>query len=282
MENRIRVLREQRKLSQKRLAELVGTSQQQIQRIETGMRSVQFDLSLRICEALETSLQTVFPETRKAVALARKHGKSLNAMRTDRNFSKGMERVGVDMDSHTWYFRYRLRGGAEGVFPVSGSESNQLWHALHRNDPDHYFVVFDSEETRVVLNLNHLTYGHIVWEVPGLAPVEEDNGGWDALGMGLERDSLSVYLADSPKPLYFSVEPDEPLEGDPMEDEGQFRLLVRLAELGLQEDTDEVISFWGDEGDTAFFRASDVAMIKIPLPVLYPDSWEDEGETDDN
>ena len=163
---------------------------------------------------------------------------------------------------------------------MSGSESNQLWHALHRNVPDQYFVVFDSEETQVVLNLNHLTYGHIVWEVPGLEADEEDNEGWDALGFGLQGHSLSVYLADSPKPLYFSVEPDEPLEGEPVEDEGRFRLLVRLAELGLQEDTDEVISFRGDEGDTAFFRASDVAMIKIPLTVLYPDAWEDEEETD--
>ena len=186
------------------------------------------------------------------------------------------------MDPHTWYFRFRLRGGAEGVLPVSGLESNQLWHALHRNDPDHYFVVFNSEETQVVLNLNHLIYGHIVWEVPTLLPIDEDNGAWDALGYGLEGAPLSVYLADSPKPLYFTVEPDEPLEGDPVEDEGQFRLLVRLAEAGLQEETDEVISFWGDEGDTAFLRASDVAMIKIPLTVLYPGPWEDEEETVEN
>ena len=282
MENRIKVLREQRKLSQKQLAELVETSQQQIQRIETGLQSVRFDLALHICEALETPLQTVFPETRKAVAMASKNGNSLNAMWADRNLRKEMETAGVDMDPHTWSFRYRLRGGAEGVFPVSGSESNQLWHALHRNDPDSYFVVFESEETQVVLNLNHLIYGHIVWEVPGLVPNEEDNGGWDALGMGLEDDPLSVYLADSPKPFYFAVEPDGPLEGDPMEDEGQFRQLVRLAEAALPEETDEVISFGDDEGDTAFLRASDVAMIKIPLTVLYPDTWEDEDEPDEN
>ena len=196
--------------------------------------------------------------------------------------SKKMEKAGVDMDPHTWYFRFRLRGGAEGVLPVSGLESNQLWDALHRNDPDHYFVGFNSEKTQVVLNLNHLIYGHIVWEVPALKLAEEDNRDWDALGWGLEEDPLSVYLADAPKPLYLAVEPDEPLEGDPMEDEGQFRQLVRLAESALQEETDEVISFEGDEGDTAFLRASDVAMIKIPLTVLYPDPWEDEEETDGN
>lgn len=282
MENRIKVLREQQKLSQKQVAEIVGTSQQQVQRIETGVQSIRFDLALRICEALETPLQTVFPETRKAVAIARKNGESLNTVWTDRNFSKEMEKAGVDTDPHTWYFRFRLRGGAEGILPVSGLESKHLWHALHRNDPDHYFVVFNSEETQVVLNLNHLIYGHIVWEEPDLTLIEEDNRDWDALGYGLEDDPLSVYLADSPKPLYFSVEPDKPLEGDPMEDEEQFRQLVRLAEAGLQEETDEVISFLDDEGDTAFLRASDVAMIKIPLTVLYAGHWEEEEETDEN
>ena len=192
--------------------------------------------------------------------------------------SNEVETAGVDMDTNTWHFRYRLRGGAEGVLPVSGSECNNLWHALHRGDPDHYFVVFDSDEIQVVLNLNNLMYGHIVWEVPGIVADKEGNGVWNALGMGLQGDPVSVYLTDSPKPLYFSVEPDEPFEGDPMDDEGEFRQLVRLAELGLQEDADEVISFSGDEGDTAFFRASDVAMIKMPLTVLYPDPWEDGEE----
>lgn len=276
MKNKIKVLREQKKLSQKRLAELIGTSQQQIQRIETGVHSVRFDLALSICDALETPLQTVFPETRKVVSVARKTGRNLNHMWADRDLSRQMENAGIGMDPHTWYFRYRLRGGAEGILPLAGSDKDYLWHQLHRTDSENYFVVFDSGETRVLVNLNHLIYGHIVWEVPRIALDDQHDGEWDALGFGLQGHTLSVYLVDSSSALYFTVEPDEPLEGDLMEDEGQFRLLVSLVKFALQEDTDEVFSFDGDEEDTIFLRASDIAMIKIPWHVLYPDHWEGE------
>jgi transcriptional regulator with XRE-family HTH domain len=43
-------------ISQKQLAAVAGTSQQQIQRIVAGNQPIHFDMALRICEALRESL----------------------------------------------------------------------------------------------------------------------------------------------------------------------------------------------------------------------------------
>lgn len=65
--NRIRVVREELGLSQQALATKIGTSQQQVQRIEAGRQSVRHDLALKICAALGTPIGKVFPRIGKAV-----------------------------------------------------------------------------------------------------------------------------------------------------------------------------------------------------------------------
>ncbi len=53
MENRIRELRKARGLTLKRMAELLGTSNQQISHLEKGRRRLTLDWMERIAEALE-------------------------------------------------------------------------------------------------------------------------------------------------------------------------------------------------------------------------------------
>ena len=279
LENRIKTLREKKGLSQKQLAALVGTSQQQIQRIETGKQSIRFDLSIEVCRALEAPMQTIFPQTKKALTRARRKGHTMTEMLRDRKFEDQMEEAGVDMDISSWFFEYRLRGGAEGVLPVSSREKNRLWHVVQRSDSNPFvFVVFDSEETEVVLNLNHLIYCHFVFYPPNVVFKKEETQEDESERWG----PVSVYLADSAEPLHFDVEPDHLLE-DPVEDEGQFRFLTVVAASTFEDDTNEVFSFTDVDGETAFFRAWDVAMIQIPLPVLEPklldDDEEEEGVT---
>ena len=69
----MRELREAKKLSQRQLAELVGTSQQQIQRIEAGLQAARIDVAVKIAEALGGSLADVFPGLKEALG---KRGRS--------------------------------------------------------------------------------------------------------------------------------------------------------------------------------------------------------------
>ena len=65
--NRIRGFREELGLTQRALAEKIGTSQQQIQRIETGVQSVRHDLALKISAVLGASVGALFPAISEAV-----------------------------------------------------------------------------------------------------------------------------------------------------------------------------------------------------------------------
>jgi DNA-binding XRE family transcriptional regulator len=138
---KIRALREKKGLTQRQLAKVVGTSQQQIQRIETGVQAPRFDLAARICSALKTPMEQVFPTTKKPIAALRRKGLSAESIFRDNEFGAGMEAAGIDMDPAVWTFKLRLRGGAMKMFPVSGPEKNRLWSAVQ--DPTE-FVVFDS------------------------------------------------------------------------------------------------------------------------------------------
>jgi DNA-binding XRE family transcriptional regulator len=60
--NQISRFRKAQALSQRALAQKVGTSQQQIQRIEAGVQSTDLDLAARIADALSSPLEKVFPE----------------------------------------------------------------------------------------------------------------------------------------------------------------------------------------------------------------------------
>ena len=61
MRNNIRKYRRELGLSQKDLAEAVGTSQQQIHRIENGLHRVDLVLATQICVKLGKTIKEVFP-----------------------------------------------------------------------------------------------------------------------------------------------------------------------------------------------------------------------------
>jgi len=62
MRNNIRKFRRELGLSQRELAEAVGTSQQQIQRIENGLHRVDLVTATQICVKLNKTIEETFPE----------------------------------------------------------------------------------------------------------------------------------------------------------------------------------------------------------------------------
>ncbi len=63
MQNKIKELRTQLSITQRELADMVGTSQQQIQRIETGKVAAKLGLAQAISAVLKKPLNAVFPVT---------------------------------------------------------------------------------------------------------------------------------------------------------------------------------------------------------------------------
>jgi transcriptional regulator with XRE-family HTH domain len=270
VKNRISALRSNLGITQKQLADAAGTSQQQIQRIESGNQSIRFDLAMRICAALHAPVEHVFPASKPVVRKLRRKGGTGADLLQDDGLKKGMEQAGFDMDPEIWFFKCRLRGGAERTYRVSGPDKHRLWDAVQRVEPTK-FVVFDSPSERIILNLDHLLFCHFLFEAPILLPEE-----------GTETsENLQVLLAGECQFLRFEIDFDQLRTGEAEEENlGELASLVANAEVLTEED--EVLAFTDMDGETAFFRASDTALIEIPLWALEPeilsDEPEDEGE----
>ena len=171
-----------------------------------------------------------------------------------------MSRAAVDMDPCKWTFNYRLRGGATGSLPISGTEKDHLFTTVQRDEIGS-FVVFNSKESTIVLNMDHLIFCHFHSDPPYRMHPERE-----------KINEVKVFVVDSSEPFLFEVEADEHDEDDP-EVLGQFEELIFTAEHASGE-ANVVYYLKGVDGEDAFFRASDIAMIQIPLWVLEADLLE--------
>jgi hypothetical protein len=164
-------------------------------------------------------------------------------------------------------FKYRLRGGKTGELLVSDSEEKRLFKLVqnlaHDRDAPTPFIVFDSTESRILLNLKHLLYCHFLF----------DAGTWEDKKEDREEEKLTVIFADGAE-LSFGVDGDD---FDPnKEDMGQFASMLFRAETTVEKD--ELFDFIDEDGEQVFLRAVDTAMIKIPLWVFKDEEIEHEGE----
>lgn len=267
--NRVRELRKKHGLTQKALARLASTSQQQIQRIEGGGQSVRFDLAVAICAALGATMKEVFPATE--LPLKRAHGRIRSAMDiyTDGGISSDLERSGIDTDPSQWILSFRLRGGAEGLLPLTGREKSRFWRLLQDDDTDG-FHIFDSGPRRYALNTKHLLFCHFLFEPLGAETDDED-----------ADETIQFYLYDSPEPMKFDVVPDTVSidEDDPAEKGVQLQELFYYASM----DASPRLMFSDIDTETVFFRAADVAMFSALLADVTPSmrDFEDFDEEDE-
>jgi DNA-binding XRE family transcriptional regulator len=253
--NNICRLRTKAGLSQRKLAALAGTSQQQIQRIEAGVQAARLELALRICSALNAKMEEVFPSA--ATLLGSKRLEKSPPAKRERDLFK----AGIEVASRIWFFKYRLRGGGEDVLKISAADKDLLWNAVQRTDRSTLFVVFDSDEYRVALNLDHLMFCQFLFERADTIVDEAD-----------ERpdDLIHLVLSDG-KALTFEPEADEgSLNDDEFPDDSK-ELQHLLLMLELSTEKNEVFHFTDVDGETVFFRGADMAMLRIPLWAVVPE-----------
>lgn len=269
VQNRIRELRKKRGLTQRQLAEMAGTSQQQIQRIEACTQTARFDLAVAICGALEVRMQEAFPSTEVALKRVGKHIKTMADAYLDKRAVNDLREAGFDMHPEQWTFRYRLRGGAKGDLPISGPDYERL-RSIVQSETEKRFLVFDSGSRSYAIGLQHLTFCQFLFDSPMRMPKEDSS----------DQDRIEVYLADSAKRLTFSCEPDGALidgTDDTAWEKAQLQILLMSADDG----DDCRLSFEDGDGEEVFLRAEDVAMLSIPLWAVNPTMSEDEDEDED-
>jgi putative transcriptional regulator len=263
-ENRIKELRKARGLTQRQLADAANTSQQQIQRIEAGNQLARFDLATRISAALGHPINKVFPSAELPLARLRRRA---GEPETDEQTDNDLEEAGLDMEPEAWTIRYRMRGGAEGSFPISGPDRRRLKTILH-DEAEQGFVVLPSTDRQYALNLKHLVFCQLLFDRPS----DED------VATQEKSHEVHFYLADQREPLCFDVDPDTSLLGeqeDPEPISVQLQDLFFYAELGASRHR---LNFVDEDGERAFFRPDDVSMFSVPLWLIEPNVSDEKDE----
>lgn len=234
MENRIRPLREARGWSQHDLATAAGTSQQQVARIEAGTQSVRLELALALAAALEAELAEVFPDARRPLARARKR-------------RAGRARAG-EPEPATWFLSLRLRGGTTVDVVVPSAVARALRERLAARAPASPFFVFDAGPVALAVNLDHLLHYHELWDGTGPDDWHDER---------LPEAQVGIFLAEGGAPLLFDPAPrDDATAGTHPLD------LIDLLDTAVR--ASDFVSFRDADGEEAFFRAGDLALVSVP------------------
>jgi hypothetical protein len=150
--------------------------------------------------------------------------------------------------------RYRLRGGATGLLPISNETRGLLWRAIYQRDDNGRFAVFDSENRRVAINLDHLVYAQFVFDELLSWPYDRE----------VPEAAFQVFLSISPEPLEFEVDSDSDLLSNEHANDDDVHLQDLLFTLDLAHAEPPLIHFEAVDHEEVILLTADVAMISIP------------------
>lgn len=170
-----------------------------------------------------------------------------------------------------WYIKYRLLNGVEGCYPISTSVKNDLWNRIPRNceHKELRFFEFDSLTHRIVIQCSQLIFYQFLFEPLAHIDAREKFDEEDP-----ESYAVKIYSTDRLDPMIFYVnnEPDPTDEGD----EGEMGNFIFDA-IHINEE-EPWLHLTDEDGETAFFQGSAIALVEVPLKVLYLEYPEDEDD----
>jgi transcriptional regulator with XRE-family HTH domain len=263
--NFIRQRRQAVGLTQRALADFVGTSQQQIQRVESGVQAARLDLAVAIAGALNAPLAEIFPELPQSQAEGRKSRGG--SKKTPKRAMGDFWDAGIDPDPRYWTIKVGLRGGETILYSVSSREKERVSRVVWGGDLG--FVVFDSIDKRIAIRCEGIDFCQFLFDV-GLVEDNEPK----------ENFSLKAFFLDG-KAITFGVEPDiVKLEDD---DDGLGAQLQNIF-FSLDGDSGDEGVFWFDDEDAerVFIRKKHLLRLEVPLFCCEPALWKSSVENSED
>lgn len=262
-------------LSQRELAKAVGTSQQQIQRIESGVQAVRLHLAAGIAAALKSPLDELFPKLRqsKQRSTRKRREKQQGSAVSDSAFLE----AGIDPDPSHWTVKVGLVGGKEFFFSVSSKEKERISSTIWAPPSGFDFIVFNTLTHSVAINRTMINYCNFLFDFGVVEPMKE----------GVDYNVI-VHFIGTKEPERFGVEPDQK---DRLEDEQGWSsqlqgLLIDID--GKSADEDDILYFDDEDGERVFLRSKQILCLEVPLLCCEPQLWraymdsEDDDEHDPN
>lgn len=243
--NRVHQLRKRAKLTQRELAARVGTSQQQIQRIEAGAAAVRLDVATRIASALGLRVHAVFPGLPRSTT-------------TRASARKKPTSAAIDTGSPDWSIKFFMFDGRVFEFQIDGGQ-----HEMDRlesiiSSQRKRFVVFNSNDRIIAVNRSKIAACQFLYDLPSISDQKETSDNY----------KLRLYLVGAPLPISFDLEPDSrTLEEDDDGSQSQLQFLLMNVD---GSDDEEAFSFEDVDGERVYIRANEALLIDVPLVCCEP------------
>ena len=268
--NKVKSLRTKLGLTLRQLADKVGTSQQQIQRIESGQIAARLTLAAEIAVALGKPLNVVFPGSLGAVTKAVGDIDISSHFPSDAELNR-IQQTGVEFDSSEHCLKVWLDGHSEQIyFPLSPQEKRRLFQAIQseKADPEMTsFVVFESWDKRIAINLAELDACQFL-SAPMVGVNEPD---FSTVSEPLDKNHVFVFPKGGSAPITFKPEVDRAADdGGVM---GDFANL--FSKLEMNPAPSERLHFQDVDGESVFLRAGSIALLSVPLWVMSPGELRD-------
>jgi len=265
MQNKIKELRTQLSITQRELADMVGTSQQQIQRIETGKVAAKLGLAQAISSVLKKPLNAVFPDSDNLLKKLRNQ-----KSRSDDDL-ENIAANGIEMDGCIWTVKLWLRGQQDYLLlPISPTDKRRFYsHFQESVVPDReLFFVFDSEQHRYALNAREVIFHHFLFD--GFTPLPDDE---DSDGSEENYGNVRITMVNGGPVIGLYCEP-EVSDDDEIDDIGQLNAFFDILE--LEPESTERYQLIDIDGEDAFIRIGSIAMVRVALDAL--DCVEEDDE----
>jgi hypothetical protein len=236
--------------------------------VETGQVAARLELATKLSHSLGVPLTVLFPHSKNALGKFSKETKEDPRYLPSTKAYADLEQSGIEADPRVWTMLIRLRDHQKAVkFEIEPAERRRLFQLIQDENPADRamsFVLFDTEDERVAVNLRELAYCHFLFDGPEASV---------ATKQGPIAKGVVAYLSGNSRPLAFGVEPDGGSPDDE-DDEGSFRNIFFHMETHVEEH--DRFHFEDEDGEDVFLRAGDLALLKVPLWVISPETEEAE------
>ena len=205
-------------------------------------------LATKICKTLACNFGDVFPAV-KGREQTLKHQTLEQKFLTRGEIADEDASNQLDPDPLQWTLVLMLKGGLKHFFPVSAGTIKRLRRVANGRFPE--FFCFDSGNIQAAVNLKHVVHFHTLWD--------HEEADLQPLDPSISENTIAVTLAGLPDPLKFYIEPGNNVDDEDRNSPGQVsELMNRLQE---EPHCSEFINFQDEDGEDAFFRVEDIALI---------------------
>jgi transcriptional regulator with XRE-family HTH domain len=265
MANNVKALRLSKSISLENLADRVGAPPGLIHKVESNRRLAEINLAKAICLALGRPIEWVFPGSKEALATLDEE--LAGPTHVSQETFAGLRKVGLEGDTRQYTLKVLLRGHEDPLFySFAPNELDRLFEAVQQEeaiDSGLSFIVFDSEYVRVAINLRSMIFCHFLWDLGSYKlirtepdePIEDDEG---------PDQTVHVFFGENPTPVTISAEAED---GPDLESDQSYLNFIFCALDGSCE-PQERLQIVDEDGESAFLRAGDIALLTAPLWVL--------------